>query len=113
MNTFAQTKGGHEFLYGTMPRLAKNIDDNTKTLAQLNETLKALSKPSVIEECNVIQLQRLCTRAIEHCIAADYDFITTNYDSWDEYLMETLGSTEQEVRECGIELENLWNVEVK
>lgn len=53
-------------------------------------------------------LQRLCERAIEHCIAVDYDFIVTNYDSWDEYLMETLGSTEQEIKDLGIELEDLW-----
>lgn len=39
MDNFAMTKGGHEFLYGTMPRLARNIEENTKAIECLTEVL--------------------------------------------------------------------------
>lgn len=59
-------------------------------------------------ELTKVVKQRLLESAIEHCIAVDYDLITTKYDSWDEYLMETFGATEKDVRACGIELQDLW-----
>ena len=59
-----------------------------------------------------IYLQRLAKRALEHCIAVDYDLIVSNYDDWDEYLMETLGTNQKDVEElCGIKLTNLWDQE--
>lgn len=59
-----------------------------------------------------IYLQGLAERALEHCIAVDYDFIVANYDDWDEYLMETLGTTQKDVEELGgIKLTNLWKQE--
>ena len=52
-------------------------------------------------------LQTLTIRAIDHCIAVDYDFIVTNYDNWDEYLMEIYGVTYEELKSVGIILEDL------
>ena len=54
-------------------------------------------------------LQTLTIRAIDHCVAIYYDFIVANYDNWDEYLMETLGTTYNELKSVGIVLEDLWN----
>lgn len=54
-------------------------------------------------------LQRLVERAIDHCIAVDYDFIVANYDNWDEYLMEIFGTNYEELKSVGITLEDLWN----
>ena len=66
-----------------------------------------------MDKIKEIYLQRLAERALEHCIAVDYDFIVANYDDWDEYLMETLGTTQKDVEELGgITLVNLWNQEV-
>ena len=54
-------------------------------------------------------LQTLTIRAIDHCVAIDYDFIVANYDNWDEYLMEIFGATYNELISVGIVLEDLWN----
>jgi len=65
-----------------------------------------------MDQVKAIYLQRLTERALEHCISVDYDFIVTNYDNWDEYLMETLGTTQKDVEELGgIKLADLWNKE--
>ena len=57
-------------------------------------------------------LKRLALRALEHCIAVDYDFIVTNYDNWDEYLMKTLGTNQKDVEElCDTTLADLWEKE--
>ncbi len=50
----------------------------------------------------------ITTKAIEHCIATDWDLITAEYDSWDDYLMETLGCSEEDVLEMGIELADIF-----
>lgn len=54
-------------------------------------------------------LQTLTMRAIDHCIAVDYDFIVANYDNWNEYLMEIFGVTYDELKSVGITLEDLWD----
>ena len=65
-----------------------------------------------MNELKVICLKGLALRALEHCIAVDYDFIVTNYDNWDEYLMETLGTNQKDVEElCDTTLTNLWGKE--
>ena len=65
-----------------------------------------------MDKIKEIYLQELAERALEHCIDVDYDFIVTNYDDWDEYLMETLGTTQKDVEELGgIKLTNLWDEE--
>lgn len=42
MNDFATTKGGHEFLYGTMPKLVRNIEANTLATQELANAVKSL-----------------------------------------------------------------------
>lgn len=62
-----------------------------------------------MDKIKEIYLQRLAERALEHCIAIDYDFIICNYNNWDEYLMEILGTNQKDVEELGgIKLTNLW-----
>lgn len=62
-----------------------------------------------MDKIKEIYLKGLAERALEHCIAVDYDFIVANYDNWDEYLMETLGTNQKDVEELGgITLTNLW-----
>ena len=39
MDNFALTKGGQEFLYGTMPRLTKNIEALTAAVNSLSTRL--------------------------------------------------------------------------
>lgn len=36
-------------------------------------------------------LRSLATRATEHILDLDYDYVKGNFDDWDEYLMEELG----------------------
>lgn len=48
MDNFASTKGRHEFLYGTMPRIASNLDSLTKAVNALSE--KIGPTPVITEE---------------------------------------------------------------
>lgn len=43
MDNFALTKGGREFLYGTMPAIAKNLSELTKAVNNLNSTIETTS----------------------------------------------------------------------
>jgi hypothetical protein len=66
-----------------------------------------------MDKLKEIYLQQLAEAALEHCIAVDYDFIVSNYDDWDDYLMETLGTTQKEVKELGgTTLNDLWSKEI-
>ncbi len=44
MDNFAATKGGHEFLYGTMPTLARNIKDLTAAVKELTAAVRVPAK---------------------------------------------------------------------
>lgn len=39
---FHDTKGGHEFLYGTMPAIRKALEELNKNLAEMKEDRKLL-----------------------------------------------------------------------
>ena len=54
-------------------------------------------------------LQSLAQKLLDHCINVDYDDIVTNYDNWNEYLMENFGTTQHDVEHiCNLKLTNLW-----
>lgn len=66
MNDFAMTKGGHEFLYSTMPTLAKNIKAQTEAINALTETIKgerdfsSLSAEEIVEKLTAQQKREVC-----------------------------------------------------
>lgn len=57
-----------------------------------------------------IMMRKLLRQSIMQCATINLNDTLTNFENWDDFLMENFGATLQDVNDVGVELDDLWKM---